>query len=295
MSKVQHWTAATLLTLACMGMAQAQDGEAPSDAEAAATDPLTLAITTRSAEDQARDTYRHPAQTLEFFQVQPGMTVAEALPGGGWYTRIIANYLGSSGTLYGVNYVDRMWPLFSFMNEDMIADRIASTKAFPGQVKNFTDNGIKARGFTFSTVHPEAIGQVDRVLMIRALHNLNRFESQAGTLSQALAGVRSMLKDDGFVGVVQHRLPESQSDEKADGSRGYLKESAVVAMFKSAGFELVAASDINANPKDKPGPDDFVWRLPPSLNGSGDDPEMRAAMLAIGESDRMTLLFRKSD
>ncbi len=108
-----------------------------------------------------------------------------------------------------------------------------------------------------------------------------------------LIPAREMLAEDGLVGVVQHRAPESASDEWADGSKGYLKQSAVIAMFEQAGFELVAQSEINANPKDQPGADDFVWRLPPSLRTSRDDPALREAMLAIGESDRMTLTFRK--
>jgi len=135
---------------------------------------------------------------------------------------------------------------------------------------------------------------VDRVLLIRALHNLNRFEEQAGTRSQALAAVRSMLKDDGLVGVVQQRAPADQSGSGTDGSRGYMVEAEVIEMFEDAGFELVASSDINANPLDQPGPEDNVWRLPPSLRTSADDPELRARMQAIGEADRMTLLFRKA-
>jgi predicted methyltransferase len=184
--------------------------------------------------------------------------------------------------------------MFSFATEEWIEKRLASTARFPSLVAGFTDNGIKARGFTFNTVPQEASGAVDRVLMIRALHNLSRFEEQAGTLSQALAAVRSLLKEDGLVGVVQHRLPESASDETADGSRGYLKQSAVIAMFNKAGFELVSSSEINANALDKPGPQDSVWRLPPSLRGHDDNPEQKAAMQAIGETDRMTLLFRKA-
>ena len=114
------------------------------------------------------------------------------------------------------------------------------------------------------------------------------------TRTQALASVRGMLSPEGMVGVVQHRLPESAPAEGSDGSRGYLKQSEVIAMFEEAGFELVDSSEINANPKDKPGAEDVVWRLPPSLRGSKDDPEKRAAMEAIGESDRMTLLFQKA-
>jgi predicted methyltransferase len=255
---------------------------------------LDQVVAARSAEDRARDDARHPAQTLTFFQVEPGSTVAEALPGGGWYTAILANYLGANGTLYGVNYNDNMWNMFSFATEDWVAVRVAATGKFPALVAGLTDNGINATGFTFNTVPPATADSVDRVLLIRALHNLNRFESKAGTRTQALAAVHSMLKDDGLVGVVQHRAPETASDEWADGSKGYLKQSAVIAMFEAAGFQLVSKSEINANPKDKPGAEDMVWRLPPSLRTSKENPALRETMLAIGESDRMTLLFRKA-
>jgi predicted methyltransferase len=71
-------------------------------------------------------------------------------------------------------------------------------------------------------------------------------------------------------------------------------EAEVIEAFEKAGFELVASSEINANPADRPGPDDTVWRLPPSLATSKEDPALQAKMKAIGESDRMTLLFRKA-
>ncbi|MFV8819448.1 class I SAM-dependent methyltransferase [Haliea sp. E17] len=262
----------------------------------AVTQELTLdnVIAARSAEDRARDVYRHPAETLEFFQVAPGMTVAEVLPSGGWYTRILAPYLGSDATLYGINYAPRMWPMFQ-RGEVWERERLAATKAFAGDVASYTDNGIKAKGFSFADIPPGIADSVDRVLVIRALHNLNRFEEQAGTLTQALASIRAMLKADGLVGVVQHRLPESAPEPGSDGSRGYLKPSTVIAAFNAAGFTLVGSSEINANPKDQPGPEDVVWRLPPSYAGSEDDPQRRAAMDAIGESDRMTMLFRKAD
>jgi predicted methyltransferase len=249
----------------------------------------------RSAEDRARDTHRHPIQTLAFFQVEPGMTVAEGLPGGGWYTRVLAPYLGSDGTLLGVNYAQDMWPRFSFASPEWVEKRIASTAQFPGMVAEITDSGIAARGFTFADVPADLAGRVDRVLLIRALHNLNRFEQEAGTRSQALSAVYAMLADDGLVGVVQHRAPESASDTSAAGQRGYLKQSAVIAMFEEAGFQLVDSTEINANPKDQPGEKAMVWRLPPSLRGSEEGTPEREAVLAIGESDRMTLLFRKAD
>ena len=257
------------------------------------TDTLNAVLASRSDEDKVRDDARHPLETLTFFQVKPGMTIAEALPGGGWYTRILANYLGQDGTLYGVNYPDSLWPMLSYASPEWIAERIAATQNFTAKVATFTDNGITAQGFTFDTVPPEVEGTVDRVLLIRALHNLNRFQQKAGTRSQALAATHAMLKKDGLVGVVQHRAPATASKEWADGNKGYLNEVAVIAMFAEAGFALVAQSEINANPMDQPSGEDSVWRLSPSLRGSNDD-EQRDVMVAIGESDRMTLLFRKA-
>ena len=256
------------------------------------TDTLNAVLASRSDEDKVRDDARQPLETLTFFQIKPGMTIAEALPGGGWYTRILANYLGQDGTLYGVNYPDSLWPMLSYASPEWIAERIAATQNFTAKVATFTDNGITAQGFTFDTVPPEVEGTVDRVLLIRALHNLNRFQQKAGTRSQALAATHAMLKKDGLVGVVQHRAPATASKEWADGNKGYLNEVAVIAMFAEAGFALVAQSEINANPMDQPSGQDSVWRLPPSLRGSNHD-EQREAMVAIGESDRMTLLFRK--
>ena len=257
------------------------------------TDTLNAVLASRSDEDKVRDDARHPLETLTFFQVKPGMTIAEALPGGGWYTRILANYLGQDGTLYGVNYPDSLWPMLSYASPEWIAERIAATQNFTAKVATFTDNDITAQGFTFDTVPPEVEGTVDRVLLIRALHNLNRFQQKAGTRSQALAATHAMLKQDGLVGVVQHRAPATASKEWADGNKGYLNEVAVIAMFAEAGFALVAQSEINANPMDQPSGEDSVWRLSPSLRGSNDD-EQRDVMVAIGESDRMTLLFRKA-
>ena len=63
--------------------------------------------------------------------------------------------------------------------------------------------------------------------------------------------------------------------------------------MKTAGFEFVGESNINANPKDQAGEGDIVWRLPPSLSGAKDNEELKTKMLAIGESNRMTLKFRK--
>jgi predicted methyltransferase len=83
------------------------------------------------------------------------------------------------------------------------------------------------------------------------------------------------------------------SDAWASGNAGYLKAQFVIDRMQKAGFEYVASSDVNENPKDRPSASEVVWRLPPSLQTSAEDPALRAEMEAIGESNRMTLKFRK--
>ena len=251
---------------------------------------LKKIVAARSAEDRARDDARHPAQTLEFFGLQPGMKVAEVLPGGGWYSKIIAQYVGHDGAIYGVNYQDRLWAQFGW-SEERVARSIGSTATFADNAQEWAGFAIPAQGFTFANVPEDLNGQVDAVLFIRALHNLQRFNS-VGVLDEALTNAFAMLKPGGVLGVVQHRAPETASEEWASGSNGYLKVSNVVRRMEAVGLVFEAASEINANPKDQPTEDDFVWRLPPANSGAKDD-ATKAAMAAIGESDRMTLRFRK--
>jgi predicted methyltransferase len=258
------------------------------------TEKLVNALENRSDEDKLRNDARNPMQTLEFFQIAPGMTVAEALPGGGWYSKILSNYLGSEGQLQGINYNDDMWPRFGFFSEEGIQQAIERTTKFPIMVSEFTEEAPQSIGFTFNTAPDELAGTVDRVLFIRALHNLNRFETEAGTMTEALVTVKMLLKDDGLVGVVQHQAPETSIDKWADGSSGYLKKSTVIETFKKAGFELVSETDVNENVNDIPTENDAVWRLPPSYNGTADDPILKDKVDAIGESTRMTLLFKKA-
>ncbi|MBF7071901.1 class I SAM-dependent methyltransferase [Glaciecola sp. MH2013] len=257
------------------------------------TTALSAAVNSRSEDEKARDEARHPVETLSFFRVAPGMSVAEALPGGGWYSKILATYLGEKGQLHGINYNEDMWPMFGFFSEEAMQSMIARTAKFPEMISEFGEKMPSASGFTFASAPQELFGTVDRVLFVRALHNLNRFEGEAGTMTQALKTAHQLLKEDGLVGVVQHESPEANSDEWANGGAGYLKKSQVIKAFTDAGFELVDESNINANAKDLPSEKDIVWRLPPSYNGTADDPELKAAVDAIGESNRMTLLFKK--
>ena len=255
---------------------------------------LAGALAAQSAEAKERYAYRHPAETLQFFGIEPGMTVVEALPGGGWYSKILVSYLGMSGHLIGVDYAQDMFPLFGFFSEEFIEGKktwVADWTAGAQEWRQYF--GAPVTAFVFGSM-PEAYeGKADAVLFIRALHNLNRFEDQGGYMTTALDDAFRALKPGGILGVVQHQAPESASDESATGSRGYLKKSQLIARLEAAGFEFVAESAINENPKDQPGDADIVWRLPPSLVTSRENPELREQMRAIGESNRMTLKFRK--
>jgi predicted methyltransferase len=187
-----------------------------------------------------------------------------------------------------------MWPLFGFFSEERIAKLATWTTDWPAGAQEWRgENAASVSAFEFGKAPENFNGTADAVLLIRALHNLARFEDQGGFLTTAIADSYKVLKPGGIVGVVQHHAPDSASDEWANGSRGYLKKSFVIAQMQAAGFEFVASSDVNANSKDQPTAEDIVWRLPPSLRGAKDDAALTAKMLAIGESNRMTLKFRK--
>ena len=259
-----------------------------------AAENLAAVLAEQPEEVQARYPYRHPAETLEFFGIIPGMTVVEALPGGGWYTKVLLPYLGPDGSLIGADYSRDMYPLFGFFGDEFLQEKETWVADFTADAKGWSgDDGASVTAFVFGSTPEEMKGTADAVLFIRALHNLARFEDEGGFLTAALEDAYDILKPGGIVGVVQHQARDGMSDEWAGGQNGYLKKNFVIAKMQEAGFEFVAGSDININGNDQPTDEDKVWRLPPSLATSRDNPELKAEMEAIGESNRMTLKFRK--
>jgi len=309
MRKFLTLTAAAFILVACgQNSQQAKDSvletvEKASVEGSAKTYPATIKIDSaklktvlaaQSEKTQVRFGARHPQETLEFFGIAPGMAVGEALPGGGWYTKILVPYLGEEGRLVGIDYSIKMWSEFSFANEAFIEGKKKWPEEFVSKSAEWAPaDGAKIAGTTFGRAADEMTGQLDAVLFIRALHNLSRFEGEGQFLTQALKTSHSMLKQGGIVGVVQHRAPSDADETWVQGDAGYLKQANVVAAFDAAGFDLVKSSEINANPKDKPTSEDVVWRLPPTMAGVGDDEALKVQRLSIGESDRMTLLFKK--
>lgn len=283
---------ATSFALAACGTNQ----NAVSDTNTAeqSTAKLAAVLASQPDEAKARFAFRNPGKTLTFFGIEPGMTVVEALPGGGWYSKILLPYLGDEGALIGANYAVDMQRLFGFYSEEQLKKAETWTTDWPQRAQAWTGSTKpKISAFALGAMPDAMAGSADAVVLIRALHNLARFEPQGGYLSQALSDAYTVLKPGGVLGVVQHQMPEDRPDSWANGNRGYLKQSFVIARLEEAGFVFEEASSINANAKDQPQDGDVVWRLPPTLSGSKNNPEAAAAMQAIGETNRMTLRFRK--
>lgn len=257
---------------------------------------LVAVLDAQAEEVKARYPHRHPRETLEFFGIEPGMTVVEGLPGRGWYTKVLLPYLGGEGHLIGANYAQPMWPNFSFATEEFLKKNSTWLTDWPAGAEEWRDDdSATISAFEFGSLPESMAGTADVVLLVRALHNLANFEAKGGFLTDALADAYTVLKPGCTLGIVQHHARDNMSDEFADGSHGYLKKSFVIDMAEQAGFEFIAESDINANDKDQPTADDIVWRLPPTLATSAENPELKAELEAIGESNRMTLKFRKPE
>lgn len=233
----------------------------------------------RSVEHKARDIYRHPLQTLEFFALKPNMAVVEIWPGGaGWYTEILAPYLKKQGKLYAAHFAaDSDIPYF----QKNLKKFIDKTKAHPEIYTDVVITELNPPNKLF--IAPK--GSADRVLTFRNVHNWIK-RDQAAEVFKAMF---QALKPGGILGVVEHRNSAKQpQDPKAES--GYVTEDYVIALAKKAGFKLQAKSELNANPKDSKNHPEGVWTLPPTLRLKDQD---REKYLAIGESDRMTIKFLK--
>ena len=237
----------------------------------------------RSAENIQRNGARHPAQTLDFFGIEPSMNVTEIWPVKGWYTEILAPYLRDGGQLTIANYR-------TMHDSD---DRKANYYAKLGRklAKRVNDDPI-----VFGTVievpyDPEtdnSMGMPQSQDMVLAFRNIHNWDTD-GVFENVMQAAHDVLKIGGVLGIVEHKA-DQLSDLSASAVRGYTDESYVIEVVESVGFKLVARSGINANPKDTKNYPKGVFALPPTLAMGATD---RQKYLDIGESDRMTLKFIK--
>ena len=236
----------------------------------------------RSADHQARDRFRHPYETLQFFGIKPDHCVVELWPGGGWYAEILAPYLKDNG-----HYIAGHFYLQS--NIRSAEPYLNSRRKFDQWVSSTPELFGRAEVVDFQPTESVGLpddGRVDMVLTFRNAHNWMK----DGVLEQGLAAVYTALKPGGVFGVVDHRAdPQAPIDPQA--RNGYVNQADFIEQAKAVGFRLEASSEINANPKDTANHPNGVWTLPPRLRVPDD--EDPGKYLAIGESDRMTLKFFK--
>ena len=230
----------------------------------------------RNIEYSPRDHFRNPYETLSFFKIKPTMQVLELAAGGGWYTEILAPYLKADGKLSVTHYNPDGGSYYK-RSRDSYDKKVASNPLFEG-VRVITVETPPTEAFTKPKTQ-------DLVLTFRNLHNWLGRDAMKAVIQEAY----NSLKKGGHFGVVEHRAPEGSSLEFMKKS-GYVTQSLAIETAQSVGFKLVATSEINANPKDTADHPRGVWTLPPSYRLKDKD---RLKYEAIGESDRMTLLFKK--
>jgi predicted methyltransferase len=283
-----HQFALSIASVLMLGLSQATTQAPPAPApEQKAPEPSTgrlgkieaaVAHSGRTPANVARDRYRNPAATLNFFEVDPNDTVVEIWPGGGWYTEILAPYLAAGGGKLYAAAPD--W------------GRSGLTKLQQADAKLY--GSIETVDFPAFDAAAKQVpaGTADVVLTFRNVHNWRmgyRRDDKQDYSAEAFRQIFAMLKPGGILGIVDHRLPET-ADAERERTSGYIKTSTVRQLAEAAGFRLAASSEINANPRDTADWPEGVWTLPPSFALKDKD---REKYLAIGESDRMTLKFVK--
>ncbi len=247
-------------------------------AQAALDWQAALSGDNRSAENKARDGFRPPVQTLQFFGIEEGMTVIEIAPGGGWYTEVLAPLMLGKGTLYAAHY-GLNGPNAYYRNS--LGKFLQKVAATPDLYDSMIITELQPPG----QVSIAPAGSADVAVAFRNVHNWLRADSAEATLGAIYAA----LKPGGVFGLVQHRARPGTSLEAMKKS-GYVTEEQVLKIVRATGFELAEKSEINANPRDTADHPEGVWTLPPSLRMGDTD---RAKYMAIGESDRMTMKFIK--
>jgi predicted methyltransferase len=234
------------------------------------------------AEDAKRDKYRHPAETIEFFRIHPDHVVGEYAPGGEWYTRILGRYIDEKGKFSGLYFGTE-----THFDDKQKAGIAAAIVKFPDDVARVTSRPASDfSAFSLSAIPDGVRGTYDRILIMRMMHNMMRWD----IADTELKAMRELLKPDGLIGIEQHRAKADAPFAKSDGNMGYVRQVDIIKFMEANGFELDSQSEINANPNDFADYEDGVWTLPPVLTKKEID---KAKYQAIGESDRMTLLFRK--
>ncbi len=240
----------------------------------------------RNENDTRRDRFRHPAQTMDFCQIDPSGHIIEVWPGGGWYSKILIPWIHANGGQFTAAIVDpQSSPRAAELSKQYL-QQFTDTQIFGKFAYNILSQT--------SPLFTEAESQ-DSILTFRNIHSW----MDAAMAEKTFADFYAALKPGGILCVVQHRLPSGEV-QSPTADTGYVQEAMVKALATGAGFVFDAASEINANAKDTADHPFGVWTLPPTKASPKTEaartkyPDFdRARYDAIGESDRMTMRFRK--
>jgi len=243
----------------------------------------------RSEANLARNRYRHPVGTLTFLGLQDGMTVLEIWPGSGWYSEVLAPVIRHHGQFLVASFDPDVTgqPEYRYGLHRQLLEKFSDSPGIYDQVAVIP----------FSPPGSATLGDANSIDLILTFRNTHGWISD-GVAAQIFSEFERVLKPGGVLGLVQHRA-EAGTDPKLTSEMGYVSEEAVIALAKSAGLYLEARSEVNANPADTKDYAEGVWTLPPGFamcKETASGPEMEACQAPwreIGESDRMTLRFRK--
>jgi len=247
------------VTMGCFSIAQAQFAPPP-------LSPIGEKIQTamksdlRTEQERERDDNRSPIETLEFFGLQDDMRVVELVPGGGWYTKILASVLAEKGEFYVGLGTRRIGPLLEkYPGLSNVKILPVDARFVPAQIMGLFELGEFSLG----------IDNVDLVLTFRNLHNFT-VESRPN-INKA---VFDALRPGGLYGIVDHTRRHNEPDNPENWRR--LDPVRVIREIQDAGFEFVDFSDLHYRPDD----------------------ELRYEVgrkTVAGNTDRFAILFRKPE
>lgn len=192
-----------------------------------------MADEARPAKDKARDANRKPVETLAFFGLKQDMTVVEIMPGGGWYTRLLAPTLEDNGKLYlaytSPKYIGNLLEQPGFSKVTVLGEK-ATFEHVAGSVYNLNNASLD-------------VNNADMVLTFRNYHNLD-----AGGRKAVNDAAYAALKTGGIYGVVDHTSRHMEPDNAENDRR--FDPVLAIKEIQDAGFELVDFSTLHYHPED---------------------------------------------
>lgn len=206
-------------------------GSVASAASIPANIKVSVADSNRPATDTERDANRKPAETLAFAGAAEGASVAELLPGHGYFTRILSKAVGAKGHVYAWVPPPKEDRDFAKGLKDIL-----DNSAY-GNV-TLVQQGI-SKGF--------APAPVDLVFTAQNYHDVhNSKEVDVATFNKA---VFDALKPGGIYLVIDHSA-EAGSGARDTSTLHRIDKDAVKQEVGAAGFQYVGESDVLANPND---------------------------------------------